>query len=537
MSLVACGEGEDPVSPPPPPPPDVPRAASIAVVSGDEQRAEAGATLPEPVVVRVAGAGGSPVGGATVTFTPAEGHGTADPAEAVTDAAGLARTVWTLGDADEQTLTAAVADGPSVQVTAGLLTPDDFVRAIAVVSGDGQLGGAGAALPEPVVVRAVDEAGVPVAGATVTFRPDAGHGTADPPEALTDTAGLARTVWTLGESVGTQTLTAVINDVFARVSATANNPDRAALEAFYHATGGPDWANNENWLTDAPLGQWYGVDAGDGGRVAVVDLYQNNLAGGIPAQIGELAWLETLGVKDNGITSVPSEIGRLARLETLDLTGNALTSVPPEVFDLPELDLLGLARNRLTRIPPEMGNAPKLRSANLRLNELAGDIPPELGNMPALGWLDLSANRLTGDIPPELGSASSLLSLRLDGNELTGGIPPELGSLARLFRLQLNNNRLSGSIPPEIGRLERLEELLLNDNRLSGAIPTELGLLAALQELDLSRNDLEGTVPPELGTLGNLRALRLSNNAALEGMLPVRRSTGDLNPGRKSRKS
>lgn len=91
MLVVACGEGEDPVSPPPPPPPDVPRATSIAVVSGDEQRAEAGATLPEPVVVRVAAAGGSPVGGATVAFTTAEGHGTADPAEAATDAAGLAR--------------------------------------------------------------------------------------------------------------------------------------------------------------------------------------------------------------------------------------------------------------------------------------------------------------------------------------------------------------------------------------------------------------------------------------------------------------
>ena len=30
--------------------------------------------------------------------------------------------------------------------------------------------------------------------------------------------------------------------------------DRAALVALYEATGGPNWRNNTNWLTDAPMG-------------------------------------------------------------------------------------------------------------------------------------------------------------------------------------------------------------------------------------------------------------------------------------------
>lgn len=496
-------------------------AASLAAVSGDGQRAKAGSALPEPVVVRVEDAGGSPIGGATVAFTPGEGHGAADPAEAVTDTAGLARTAWTLGDADEQTLTAAVADGPSVQVTAALLTPDDFVRALVIVSGGGQRADPGAALPAPVVVRAVDEEGAPVAGATVTFRPGEDHGSADPGEALTGTAGLARTTWTLGPAVGTQTLSVAVQEVSAVVAATAVNPDRAALEAFYRATGGPDWDNNENWLTDAPLGTWHGVDTDGDGRVVTLEMYRNNLAGSIPAEIGGLTRLVHLGAKDNGLTSIPSEIGRLERLEGLDLTGNLLTAVPPELFDLPELELLLVGRNRLTRIPPEIVNVPRLRNVDLRLNELTGDIPPELGSMPALGWLDLSANRLTGDIPPELGSASSLRSLRLEGNELTGSIPPAFGNLASLRSLRLNHNQLAGDLPPELGRLLRLEELLVNDNRLAGAIPSELGGLAALRELDLARNDLEGAIPPELGALRNLRRLRLSNNAALAGMLPV----------------
>ena len=32
---------------------------------------------------------------------------------------------------------------------------------------------------------------------------------------------------------------------------TVENPDRAALVALYHATDGPNWTRNENWLTEA----------------------------------------------------------------------------------------------------------------------------------------------------------------------------------------------------------------------------------------------------------------------------------------------
>jgi len=35
--------------------------------------------------------------------------------------------------------------------------------------------------------------------------------------------------------------------------------DRAALEALYDATDGPNWTDSTNWRTDAPLGDWFGV--------------------------------------------------------------------------------------------------------------------------------------------------------------------------------------------------------------------------------------------------------------------------------------
>ena len=39
-----------------------------------------------------------------------------------------------------------------------------------------------------------------------------------------------------------------------------DSPDRGALIALYNATDGPNWVDAENWLTDKPLGDWYGVD-------------------------------------------------------------------------------------------------------------------------------------------------------------------------------------------------------------------------------------------------------------------------------------
>ena len=51
----------------------------------------------------------------------------------------------------------------------------------------------------------------------------------------------------------------------AGVQATRDNADdRQALVALYHAAGGPDWLDRTNWLSDQPLGTWFGVE--DRGR-------------------------------------------------------------------------------------------------------------------------------------------------------------------------------------------------------------------------------------------------------------------------------
>ena len=276
--------------------------------------------------------------------------------------------------------------------------------------------------------------------------------------------------------------------------------DRDGLVALYNAAGGASWVDDRNWLSDAPLRDWHGVDTDDQGRVVSLELTRNNLIG-----------------------VIPPELSRLAELRVLDLAGNDLSGkIPPELDDLGNLEELILGWNSLSGpIPPELGNLANLRRLNLHDNGLSGPIPPELGDLSRLSELSLGENNLSGEIAPELGDLGNLEELILDSNGLSGPIPPELGTLANLRRLDLSDNVLSGPIPPELGDLSRLSELNLYDNGLSGPIPPELGDLAGLRELNLRNNDLSGPIPPEFGGLATLAELELAHNAGLSGALPT----------------
>ena len=57
--------------------------------------------------------------------------------------------------------------------------------------------------------------------------------------------------------------------------ASARPEERAALVAFYEATGGANWWNSDNWLTDEPLSAWHGVTTDVNGRVTQLSLKGN----------------------------------------------------------------------------------------------------------------------------------------------------------------------------------------------------------------------------------------------------------------------
>lgn len=98
--ISSCGGSDGPTSP-------NDEAASLVVVSGDQQQAAPGQPLPLAPTVRVLDGQNRPVSGATVTFAITAGGGTLEGASSLTDAAGEARLgKWTLGTAGVQTLAA-----------------------------------------------------------------------------------------------------------------------------------------------------------------------------------------------------------------------------------------------------------------------------------------------------------------------------------------------------------------------------------------------------------------------------------------------
>ena len=120
--------------------------------------------------------------------------------------------------------------------------------------------------------------------------------------------------------------------------------DREALVALYNATDGPNWANNENWLSDAPIGEWYGVRTDDNGRVTRLLLRENQLSGEIPPELGNLANLEDLYLSANELSGeIPPEFGNLVNLEDLYLSEYQLSGeIPPELGNLANLENLSL---------------------------------------------------------------------------------------------------------------------------------------------------------------------------------------------------
>lgn len=90
-----------------------------------------------------------------------------------------------------------------------------------------------------------------------------------------------------------------------------DGPARTALTALYEDANGNGWRRRDNWLTDAPLGSWYGVEVDQSGRVVGLHLGSNRLSGALPPELGDLTHLAHLDLSYNtGVTGeIPPESG------------------------------------------------------------------------------------------------------------------------------------------------------------------------------------------------------------------------------------
>lgn len=223
--------------------------------------------------------------------------------------------------------------------------------------------------------------------------------------------------------------------------------EREVLMALYQATDGEHWIHRDNWGSNLPLNQWYGVKTSADGHLWSLELDENGLKGYIPSDICELTHLAYLYMGGN------------------ELTGN---------------------------LPERMGEMQALRALWMVDNHLSGPLPASLGELPNLYYIALENNLLSGSIPEELGQLSNLQFLYLGNNQLEGEIPESFGNLTKLEDLWLYDNQLTGGIPASLMNLKKLKHLYIYGNLMDGTVSEAMYTSDWWRRMDMNIAQQEG---------------------------------------------
>ncbi len=79
---------------------------------------------------------------------------------------------------------------------------------------------------------------------------------------------------------------------------------RDLLIEFYNNTGGDNWHCNDNWCSEKPLNEWYGIKQDSLGYVISIDLSNNNLTGFAQIAFDDFPNLSNFNINNNKIEEV-----------------------------------------------------------------------------------------------------------------------------------------------------------------------------------------------------------------------------------------
>ena len=274
---------------------------SISAAAGEDQSAPAGEVLADSLTVRVVDRFGNPVPSVVVAWR-ALGGGTISAADTPTDSAGLSSVERRLGPvAGPQDAVASVNGVHGSPVSFAHTALKGTPAALSKASGDNQSAVIGRRLSNPLSVKVQDASGNPLEGVSIAWSVATGGGSVDHATSKTDSQGIGAAAWTLGLTLGPQTLTASAQGL-SRVTFGAT-----ALPA------GPPAAMSITTQPSAstPSGQVFSVQP----TLAVTDADQNPVDG---AQVG--VSIESGGGTLGGTTQTLAQKG-VARFTDLSISG------------------------------------------------------------------------------------------------------------------------------------------------------------------------------------------------------------------------
>lgn len=177
---------------------------TVAVNGGNNQTGVAGSTLPVALTVKATN-NGTVVSGLTVSFIDNKAHGVFNPPNPVTNSNGIASTMYTLPSTAKTVTISAGAIGYSTATFTETSTAAGKV--ITVNGGNNQTGQGGKPLPIPLTVEATNN-GTIVSGLSVTFIDNQAKGSFNPPNPVTNSSGIASTIYTPPNAAKSITITA-----------------------------------------------------------------------------------------------------------------------------------------------------------------------------------------------------------------------------------------------------------------------------------------------------------------------------------------
>ncbi|HKW48239.1 MAG TPA: Ig-like domain-containing protein [Gemmatimonadaceae bacterium] len=279
-----------------------------------------------------------------------------------------------------RTIVTATVDGVTGK---GPITIVATAAEIATVAGGTQRALAGSLLPQAVVVRVTSRRARPVEGVLVKFRLGDGNGTLDPQSALTDADGRARSVWTLGDLPGRQTMFATVDRIdsalaiVAEAEPVAANTRLTALNDHPSAEAGRKLSDTiairisdstGRALADVPV-TWAALD---NGRVEAIEARSDS--------VGEARALWTFGAKA-GQQRLRAQVGNghgKGAVAPLTIHGTALAGVAVGLVVVSGDGQRGIAGEQLgkplvMRVVDSAGNG--VADAELQLSPSEGTVP------------------------------------------------------------------------------------------------------------------------------------------------------------------
>ncbi|MEO8139957.1 MAG: Ig-like domain-containing protein [Gemmatimonadota bacterium] len=350
-------------------------ATEAHALGGDNQHALAGRRLLEPIGLRVLARAGRPVPGASVSFTPEDGLGQVEPATAIADQDGQARTSWTLSPHPGlQRLVARVGTLDSTVTFTAEADPAPGSIRVELPSGS-PVGTAGGPLDQPIVLRITDSMGIPLEGLPVGWRtPDGGRLEGSE---RTDSAGGISARWWLGAHAGRQRLLVQIGRTRAIAPLVLVARAEAGPAAKAELLGGQSQRGTAGHTLPKPL--TIRVRDGQGNPVAGAAVTIRPKAGSVQDSL--------LTTDQSGRLTIRWTLGHAAGEQRLQLSVDGLDSAltvsahalagPPAALTLTPLPI-GLAPGKYARIVGRVTDAGgnPVSNALVRFNGHGGSLAP-----------------------------------------------------------------------------------------------------------------------------------------------------------------